>query len=67
MITSKSQELERLHQLTDRGCTDTPRLMDYECLTQDDKLWLSGGYIVFSRVWARSREERDEIILRLFG
>lgn len=65
-------EIDRLERLTELGCTSTPRLIDYERMTQDDKMWLPGGYIVYilmellpgislDAFWELSRKERDEV------
>jgi hypothetical protein len=63
-------EVERLGQLTEAGCTSTPRLLGCQRLTQTDKMWLPGGYLVCILVelvpgtsldsfWDLPRDERD--------
>jgi hypothetical protein len=64
-------EVDRLIRLTELGCTSTPRLIDFERMTQDDKMWFPGGYIVYivmellpgislDDFWELPRQERDE-------
>ena len=65
-------EVDRLDRLTELGCTSTPRLIDYERMIQDDKMWLPGGYVVYILMellpgqpiydfWVLPRKERDDI------
>lgn len=64
-------EVERLEQLTEAGCTSTPRLLGYQRLTQNDSMWLPDGYLVcilmelvpgisLENFWELPRSERDQ-------
>lgn len=65
-------EIAHLETLTEAGCTGTPRLLGYQCMTQDDKMWLPGGYVFcilmeflpgisLENFWWLPREERDQV------
>ena len=64
-------EVERLEQLTEAGCSSTPRLLGYQRLTQNDSMWLPDGYLVcilmelvpgasLENFWELPRSERDQ-------
>jgi hypothetical protein len=40
-------ETNTLKKLSEAGCSSTPRLLAYQRLTQNDEMWLPGGYVVF--------------------